>query len=130
MQPEARAKDYGRGESWAACPNPAHHRAAELRHRMRGLAYRHIPATTFLFAHPTIATEVSTALRQTILCLHLGLPVYDFLPLKCDHCNQNMDALGDHAADLCPAGFGRTHRHNSLRNVIAYHVDRAAALDC
>eukprot|EP00177_Eucheuma_denticulatum_P008109 GFKZ01014774.1.p1 GENE.GFKZ01014774.1~~GFKZ01014774.1.p1 ORF type:complete len:100 (+),score=0.46 GFKZ01014774.1:88-387(+) len=62
---------------------------------------------------------------------HLGLPLYDeSLPRNCEHCKRPMDMLGDHAADLCPSGFGRKQRNNSLHNVIAGKVARAAGLDC
>lgn len=41
-----------------------------------------------------------------------------------------MDALGDHAADLCPSGFGRIHRYSSMRDAIAIHVASAAGRYC
>ena len=60
---------------------------------------------------------------------HLDAPVtHDSIsPLRCAHCFRQMDARGDHATK-CSHGFGTIHRHNTVRNIFARQVFRAADL--
>ena len=62
---------------------------------------------------------------------HLDIPLYDdsLRPLLCTHFDRAMDARGAHAV-ICRHGFGVTHRHNTIRNVLARHAFRAARLRC
>lgn len=62
---------------------------------------------------------------------HLGIPVYDdSRALKCSHCSSPMDALGDHAADLCRKGYGWGHRHKVVVSVFGREVFSAAGFRC
>ena len=122
---------YWEMNSWERNPRPRDHNAASIRRRARYNSLRAPGAASFLCAHPSLTSRVSSDVWSIMLKRHLDTPVYDdsIIPLLCTHCQRPMDTRGDHAA-MCRHGYGVVHRHNILRNALARHAFRAAGLRC
>lgn len=122
---------YWETREWDRQPNPTDHTAASVRRRARYNSLITPGAASFLCAHPSLTSRVSSAVWSVMLRRHLDTPVYDDsrAPLQCSHCGRAMDKRGDHAAN-CKHGYGATHRHNIVRNTLARQAFRAAGLAC
>ena len=125
------ARMYWEKSAWDRLPSPSDHTAVSVRRRARYNSLCALGATSFLCAHPTLTSRVSSEVWSMMLRRHLDTPVYDdsIKPLLCSHCSRPMDTRGDHAA-MCRHGFGVVHRHNTVRNALARHAFRAAGLQC
>lgn len=88
-------------------------------------------AASFLCAHPSLASRVSSEGWSCMLRNPLDAPVYDdsIQPLLSAHCRRSMDVCGAHAP-ICKHGFGTLHRHQTVPNTLARHAFSAAGLSC
>ena len=122
---------YWETTSWTRNSRPADHDAASTRKHARYNSLRAPGAASFLCAHPSLTSRVSSSVWSCMLRRHLDTPVYDdsIHPLVCAHCHRSMDARGDHAS-ICRHGFGVIHRLETVRNVLARYAFRAAGLQC
>ncbi|CDF35250.1 unnamed protein product [Chondrus crispus] len=122
---------YWEKRAWDQHPNPSYHSATSVRRRARYNSLLAPGGASFICAHPSLTTRVSSAVWSCMLRRHLDTPVYDDSrsPLTCSHCGRAMDARGDHAAN-CKHGYGVVHRHNIVRNTLARFAFRAAGLAC
>eukprot|EP00177_Eucheuma_denticulatum_P006688 GFKZ01012160.1.p1 GENE.GFKZ01012160.1~~GFKZ01012160.1.p1 ORF type:complete len:238 (-),score=20.17 GFKZ01012160.1:1955-2668(-) len=67
---------------------------------------------------------------SVMLRRHLGVRVYDdTAPLRCAACEKRMDALGDHASDLCNKGHGWNTRHRAVYITLGRELFSAAGLN-
>lgn len=113
-------------------PTSSTHIITRNRRPIRGLDFQSTAVAAFLHSHPTSETTVSDTHWSKMLCRNLGVPVYmDSRALQFQHFGKPLDICGELVIFICTSGFGRIHHHHHdfIRNVLAYHVSRAARLD-
>eukprot|EP00177_Eucheuma_denticulatum_P002956 GFKZ01005312.1.p1 GENE.GFKZ01005312.1~~GFKZ01005312.1.p1 ORF type:complete len:259 (-),score=11.58 GFKZ01005312.1:132-908(-) len=123
-------KCFRQDDEWQSSPRPTSRSEQQIRRRIRRNAFLNTPARSFPTVRPSNVTRTPDEMWSVMLRRHLGVRVHDDnAPLYCSECTRRVDALDDHASDLCNKGLGWSNRHKAVYALLGKDLFSTAGLN-